>query len=126
MLFHKCPVESCIHKHACTHTYNYIGELLLYRKAQRIVHIPFFEPLPVEDEARQIHIEDSYHACRKAASSSIGFMISLKEGLLSSTSRMYIGEYLLPFVSCNMPNVHHCAKKSYALVILAAKLVGCY
>ena len=97
---------------------------IVNRKAQRIVHIPFFEPLPVEDEARQIHIEDSYHACRKAASSCIGFIISLKDHLLSPRSRSYVGELLLPFITSHMPNVHHRTKKSYALVLLAAKLVS--
>jgi len=98
--------------------------LLFCRKAQRIVHIPFFEPVTVEDEAKQIQIEDGYHACRKAASSSIGYIISLREHLFSTKNRSYLGELLLPFVSNHLPNVHHRAKKSYALVLLASKLVG--
>ena len=88
------------------------------------MHIPFFEPLKVEDEAKQIQIEDSYHACRKAASSFIGYIISLREQLFSPGNRSYLGELLLPFVLSYLPNVHHRAKKSYALVLLATKLVG--
>ena len=99
---------------------------IVNRKAQRVVHIPFFEPLPVENESRQIHIEDSYHTCRKASSSAIGFMINLKDHLLSSRNRSYIGQFLLPFVTSHMPNVHHRTKKSYALVLLAVKLVSHY
>ena len=97
---------------------------IVNRKAQRIVHVPFFEPVPVEDESRQIRIEDSYHTCRKASSSTIGFIIGLKDHLLSSRNRSYIGQFLLPFVTSHMPNVHHRTKKSYALVLLAAKLVS--
>ena len=111
-----------MHTQVCTDAYQCV--IIVNRNAQRIVHIPFFEPLPVEDEAKQIHIEDSYHSCRNAASSSIGFIIGLKDRLLSPRSRSYIGELLLPFVSSNMPNVHHRTKKSYALVLLAAKLVS--
>jgi len=88
------------------------------------VHIPFFEPIPVDDEAKQIHVEDSYHACRKVASSAIGFFIRLRDCLLSPKNRAYLGEFLLPFVSGHLTNVHHRAKKSYAIILLAIKLVG--
>ncbi|XP_065916811.1 uncharacterized protein [Dysidea avara] len=95
------------------------------RKAQRIVHVPFFEPLSIHDEARQIEIEDSYvyNDYRKAASSAIGYIISIRDRLLSSRNRRYIGELLLPFISVHLSNVHHRTKKGYALVLLATKLL---
>ena len=67
------------------------------RKAQRIVHVPFFDPLPVENEARRIQIEDSYHTYRTATSSCIGFIISLK----ITFCRSYIGEHLLHFTTAH-------------------------
>ena len=96
------------------------------RKAQRIVHVPFFEPLSIHDEARQIEIEDSYNDYRKAASSAIGYIISIRDRLLSSRNRRYIGELLLPFISVHLSNVHHRTKKGYALVLLATKLVSVF
>lgn len=97
---------------------------LTYRNVQRIVHIPFFEPIHISNNARQLEVEDAIIECRKACSSGVGHLIDFRESLVSPVTREYMGKYLLPFISQYMPNVHYRVKKCYALVIMAAALVS--
>ena len=108
----------------CTYAWHPHMNISIYvfycdRKAQRIVYMPFFKPLAVEDEARQIHI-----SCMSKSCIQLYWIYNKFERSTSPRSRSYIGELLLPFVTCKMPDVRHHAKKSYTFVILAAKLVS--
>ncbi len=94
------------------------------RNAQRIVHIPFFEPAILVSEAEQLRSEDSMGEARKRASGAIGQVILLQKPLVAPQTRAYVGEHLLPFVATLLPNVHYRVKKCYALVLVAARLVS--
>ena len=62
---------------------------------------------------------------RDSASSSIGEMVSLGELLLTTQVQTYMEQAVLPLVIEQLPDLHFRVQKCYALLLTAAKLVGC-
>lgn len=96
---------------------------MVYRNAQRIIHVPFFKPRNTTSAAEQLVIEEKMAAARSSAAAAIGHIIRMREPLVSERMRQYIGQHMLPFVSSLLPNVHFRVKKCYALVLATANLV---
>lgn len=95
------------------------------RNAQRIVHVPFkaIESSVVNIQGH-LEFEDSLSKARKESSGAIGYITSLATLLVSKSARNYTKKMLLPFVAKHLPSVHLRVQKCYALVIVAARLVG--
>jgi hypothetical protein len=94
-----------------------------YRNAQRIIHVPFFNPRNATSEAEQLVFEEKMASARSSAAAAIGHLIRMREPLVSERMRQYIGQHMLPFVSSHLPNVHFRVKKCYALVLATGNLV---
>ena len=94
-----------------------------FRKAQRIVHIIFNKP-DTTTIHNQVELEDSIAKMRSDLSAAVSCIIKMGKVLVSQDTRMYIADTLMPFISENLPSLHHRVKKCYSLVLVAVKLVN--
>ena len=60
---------------------------MVYRNAQRIIHVPFFKPRNTTSEAEQLVLEEQMASARSSAAAAIRHIIRMREPLVSERMR---------------------------------------
>ena len=79
--------------------------VLIIRNVQRVIHVPFYNPVMASTDGEQLMLEERMSVTRRNASAAIGHIIKLKKSLVSKEMREHIGQSLLPFVSGCLPKI---------------------
>ena len=97
---------------------------MLYRNAQRVLHIPFFEVESTLPHSQRLEVEMKLKQEMEYSSSAIGTMIKLGKSLRSQGSMDILENELMPFVTDCLAPLSYRVTKGYAMLMLAAQLVS--
>ena len=96
---------------------------LLYRNAQRILHIPFFEADSTMPHSKKLEMESALKEIMEYSSSLIGTTVKLGLKFHSRKGMEILEKNILPFViKCLVP-LPYWVEKGYGMLLLAAQLV---
>ena len=95
----------------------------MYRKSQRILHIPFFPPSCGPSPQKQLKYQAQLKQARKGASASVGLLIQLGSKLRAPSAQKELKD-MMPQICKRLPGVHLRVQNCYAQLLVVADLVS--